>query len=650
MSIARSLQCARWRQHARSQGLGSPHGGPQNACMNPCLALALRVLLSAIPTLLFVAPSFGAPSFGAPSASATAPNPPLLALADRYRDALVRFDPINAGTLAADHRYDDQLPTNLVPQARSAYFAGLRVLQRDLSRVATHRLPAADRLNHTLLARVLARELAAERFPDHLLPLQHMDAVPTVLAGLADGLGEQPLDTVPQLQAYLQRLQQLPGWVDQAIANMREGVRRGITQSRPVIEATLPQLKELAQAQPDTSAFAKPAQRAEALGQSELAKAYRQTVSEQVLPAMQRLAQFVQSEYLPAIQAGAVGWGRLPDGAAWYRQRVQRETTSNLTPDAIHALGLKEVARIQKLLPELSKALGYEGDAKDLLAWSERAPRFRVFKTEEEVLAHYRRLDAQVRMHLPKLFGRLPKMPLEIRPEPELTRATASDHYALGADDGSRPGVFWAVIPDATRQSLTTMTALFLHEGQPGHHLQLALQQEAPLPEFRKRDWVNAFGEGWALYAETLGYEMGLYDDPVARVGALRMELMRAARLVVDTGLHAKGWSHAQALAFWMAVTGDTEPDALSQINRYLAWPGQALGYKIGALTLERLRRQAQVQLGPRFKLADFHDEVLAQGVMPLSVLEQRLNRWIKACRATPGTKPCSESLGPAQF
>jgi uncharacterized protein (DUF885 family) len=313
---------------------------------------------------------------------------------------------------------------------------------------------------------------------------------------------------------------------------------------------------------------------------------------------------------------------------------VRAQTTTGMTPEQIHQLGLQEVARIQGEITRLAPKLGFGGDPlKDggLLAWARSDARFLPFKTETEILDHYRAINARIVPQLPRLFGRLPRMAMDIRAEPELTRETASDHYTVGQADGSAPGVFWAVINDPKAYAVTTMTALLLHEGQPGHHFHIGRQMEMPLPEFRRREWINAYGEGWALYAETLGHELGLYDDPVAYAGELRLEISRAARLVVDTGLHAKGWSRERALKYWRDVTGASEQQAVAQIDRYLAWPGQALGYKIGALKIQELRRRAERRLGAGFSLAAFHDQVLGEGSLPLDVLEQRIDAWIAA-------------------
>lgn len=572
----------------------------------------------------------------APAQAAT-PAERLTDLATRYYDARARFDPMTA-TESGDNRFDDQLGLGLAPAERAQRFAAWRGFLKELAALPAASLPPAERLNRELLERQLRDRLAFERFPDHLLPLNQLDAVPLQLAFFSSGEAGQPLKTAAQIAAYLKRVEQLPAWCDRAIANMREGMRRGVVPPRPVVDATLPLLKNLAEADFERSAFTAPARKPPAdlaAGDRErLQQAYRREWTERTAPALRRLAAFVEADYLPAARREAIGWTALPDGRAWYRQWVREQTTTDMAPEQIHALGLKEVARIQGEIRALAPKLGFTGDPlKDggLLAWARGDARFRPFKTEAEILDHYRALDARVAPQLPKLFGRLPRMALEIRPEPELTRETASDHYTVGQADGSAPGVFWAVINDPRAYAVTTMTALYLHEGQPGHHFHIGRQMEMPLHDFRRRQWINAYGEGWALYAETLGHELGLYADPVAYAGELRLEISRAARLVVDTGLHAKGWSRERALKYWMDVTGASEQQAVAQIDRYLAWPGQALGYKIGALKLQELRRRAEHKLGAKFSLAAFHDEVLGEGSLPLSVLERRIDAWIAA-------------------
>jgi uncharacterized protein (DUF885 family) len=573
----------------------------------------------------------------AASAAAAGPKEPdpshaLHSLAERYYEAQARLDPLYSATLIGDNRFDDALPLTISPAHRQRRFAMYRDMQRQLARIVRARLDETDALTHELLDHELRRRLGFETFPDHLLPLHHMDAVPRLLATFGAGQSEQPLQTVPQYEAYLARIGQLPGWTTQAIANLREGQRRGIVLPRPVAEIVLVQLRGFASAPTADSPFHAPIRNLpasfSASDRQRLTTAYRRAIDRRVAPAMRRLAAYFEHHYLPACRDTA-GWGALPDGAAWYRQWIREQTTTDLGPDEIHDLGLNEVARIQDALRQLAPALGYQGDPRQLLAWVREQPKFLPFRSEAQVLGAYRALDARIRMKLPYLFARAPKAALDIRPVPEMLRATASDYYALPAEDGSRPGIFWAVINDPAAYDVTAMTALFLHEGQPGHHFQMARQQEMTLPQFRKRLWINAFAEGWALYAESLGSELGLYDDPAAHVGFLRLEMARAARLVVDTGLHAKGWTRDQAVSYWMDTVGATEAQARNQIHRYMAWPAQALGYKLGALRIQALRERAQRSLGQRFDLAAFHEVVLGEGALPLSLLEARVERWI---------------------
>jgi uncharacterized protein (DUF885 family) len=568
--------------------------------------------------------------------AAAGPSQKLAELAERYYDAQARLDPLYSATLVGDNRFDDQLPLTDAPAHRAKRFAMYRRMQRELARIDRSALPARDALTHDLLARDLRTRLGFERFPDHLLPLHQLDPVPTMLAKFGSGQGEQPLDTVAQYEAYLKRISQLPAWVDQAIVNMREGMRRKVMRPRAVVEATLPQIRALGAPLAADNAFAAPVRRFPAsFGEADrrrLTLAYESQVQERIAPALRKLAAFMEREYLPASPTTA-GWSALPDGAAWYRHWVRDQTTTELSPDEIHAMGVAEVARIHGELARLAPRLGYDGDPRQLLGWVRTNEKFRPFKNEAQILEAYAAIDAKVRAKLPELFGRRPKAALEIRPEPELTRATASDHYGLPAEDGSRPGVFWAVINEPAEYDATIMAALFLHEGQPGHHFHIALLQEMRLPTFRKRTWINAYGEGWALYAETLGREIGLYDDPAAYVGQLRLEMLRAARLVVDTGLHAQGWSREQAVAYWVDNVGASHAQATNQIDRYMAWPAQALGYKLGSLKIQALRERAQRALGDKFRLADFHDAVLAEGSLPLSLLDAHIERWIAARR-----------------
>jgi uncharacterized protein (DUF885 family) len=555
----------------------------------------------------------------------------LAALADRYYDASARLDPL-AATYLGDSRFNDKLGIPIAPAQRASLFRLNRDMLQALARIDQTRLSAKDATTYALLRYMAEDILASERFNDHLLPIHHMESVPVALANLASGQSAQPLRTVKDYDAYLRRISMLPAWIDQAMANMQQGMRMNIVQPKALMASALPQLRSIAAGPAEKSAYYAPVRQMpagfSAADRTRLTAAYRASINDKILPSLQKLVAFIERDYLPACRETS-GLGALPDGADWYRNWVRSHTTLPLSPDDIHEMGLKEVARIHAEMAKAGAQLGYNGDPGGLAAWMDEQPRFRPFRTDKEVLDGYRALNDRIKTRLPELFSLRPKARLEIRPEPELTRATASDHYDPPSSDGTRPGTFWTVITDPAQYEAPGMTSLFLHEGQPGHHFQMALQQELPLPAFRRFGGNNAFIEGWALYAETLGHELGLYGDPAAYAGHLRAELHRAVRLVTDTGLHAKGWSREQTMDYMRKTQGLTEAAARRSTERYMAVPGQALSYKIGSMKIAELRRRAADALGDRFLLAAFHDVVLEDAALPMPLLESKIDRWI---------------------
>ncbi len=589
-------------------------------------ALAVALTLALAP----LAATRAAETAHLPQASVTAAQHKLLALADKYYDASARFEPIGA-TENGDKRFDDQLGMSIAPAVRARQFALYRQFAQQLKTIKREQLDRADRLNYDILAYELHGLLALERFPEHLLPINQMDSLPLMLANYAGGEASQPIATVKEYDAYLSRVSQLPAWIDQAIANMREGMRKGVTQPRAIMISALPQFQKLVSATPESNIFYTPITKLPAgfsdSDRQRLSAAYRKTVADKVMPALARLATFLEQQYLPACRTTS-GLGALPDGLAWYQARVANATTTSLNPDEIHEIGLKEVARIQAQFGVLGPKLGYDGPAAGLPVWVAQQDKFRPFKTEQEVQAVYHQLNDVLDTKLPQMFTLVPKAKLDLRLEPELSRATASDHYTAPAGDGSRPGVFWSVVNDPSKYGSTGMTTLFLHEGKPGHHFHIALMQELNLPNFRKFGGNNAFTEGWALYAETLGKEMGLFDDAAQYFGHLNDELLRATRLVVDTGMHAQGWTREQSIQYMHDTLGYDDV-AKSETERYMAWPGQALGYKIGSLKIVELRQRAAKALGDKFSLPKFHEVVLSDGTLPLALLEAKVDRWI---------------------
>ena len=594
-----------------------------------------------ITTLLFAgAGMLPAQAAQTAAAQASQAQKQLAKLAAAFHTARCKFDPLLFATANGDSRYNDQIGLAISPAVRAAQFTQYRQMQKQLMAVRRDQLGEPDQLTYDLLSYELNNAMQLESFPEHLLPLNQFDNVPSTLANYADGTGSQPLGTVAQYQAYLSRLKQLPAWIDQAIANMKQGIRAGVVQPKAITVAMLPQFQNLRAATPETSVYYSPVTRMpaqfSAADKQRLTAAYLNTVDAKIAPALTRLVDFLQNEYLPASRA-STGWSALPNGAAWYAARIKDSTNLPLTPDAVHALGLKEVARIQQQLTALGPKLGYDGPEKQLPQWMAGQQKFKIFTTDEQVLDAYRALYATVQAKLPAYFSLIPKGKMELHLEPELTRATASDHYTPPAADGSHPGVFWPVVNDARQYSRVDMVSLFLHEGVPGHHLHGALLKELDLPDFRKFSTENpnsaAYTEGWALYSETLGRELGLYDDPVAYYGHLNAEMLRAARLVVDTGMHARGWSREQAIAYLADTLGWSEARAKNQIERYMVWPAQALSYKIGSLKILELRTRAQAALGDKFSYQKFHQVVIGDGTLPLPILEARVDKWIAASR-----------------
>ena len=590
--------------------------------------LAISLLLAYAPMAQAAQPA--AKTAVAPAVSAPKAKQQLQVLADTYYDALARFEPINA-TESGDNRFDDQLGSAIVPAARAKQFALYRQYQKTLRSIARAQLSHQDQINYDILDYELATALSFERFPEYLLPLNQMDSMPVTLANYAGGEASQPLTTVKEYDAYLSRIGQLPGWIDQAIANMKVGMQKGIVLPKALTESALPQFKKLVSATPQDSVYYTPIKNLPAsfseADKARLTQTYTVIIAAKLMPALQRLSTFMERDYLPAGRTSS-GWSALPDGPAWYQARVASSTTTDLKPEQIHAIGLKEVARIQEQYAIVGPKMGYTGPAAGLPVWVSEQAKYRPFKTEQEVLDVYRKLNVLLDSKLPALFTLVPKAPLDLRLEPELSRDTAADHYTAPAADGSRPGVFWSVVTDPKQYGDTGMTTLFLHEGKPGHHFHLALVQEMDLPNFRRFGGNNAFTEGWALYAETLGKEMGLFEDPAQYFGHLNDEMLRAVRLVVDTGLHTKGWTREQTIKYMRDTLG-YDAVAKSETERYMAWPGQALGYKIGALKIVELRQRAQAALGDKFSLPKFHEVVLGDGTLPLKLLEAKVDRWI---------------------
>jgi uncharacterized protein (DUF885 family) len=467
-------------------------------------------------------------------------------------------------------------------------------------------------------------------------PISQISGLPSFLAQMGTGQSIQPFHTTKDYDDWLKRLALAVPTFDGNIANMRAGLKAGVTQPRAVMDKVLPQLTALAVADPEKSLFWEPIKNfpeaVPAADRERITAAMRQLLATKVLPAYARLQAFVRDEYCPKARA-STAWSALPDGKAWYAYRVEQSTTLKLTADEIHAIGLKEVARILGEMEGVRQQVGFQGDLKAFFKYLQDDPKF-YFTKPEDLLAGYRELQKKINGLTPKLFDIAPKADYEVK-EVEAFRAesAAGGSYQEPAADGSRPGVFYVNTFNLKAQPIFGMETLSLHEASPGHHFQISIAQEdATLPAFRRfGSHYTAYVEGWALYSESLGKELGLFTDPYQWYGRLSDEQLRAMRLVVDTGLHAKGWTREQAIRYFVEECGQSEGGATNEVLRYMVWPGQALGYKIGELAILDLRAKAEKRLGKRFDLRAFHDAILEEGPLPLSMLRQRMDAWIDA-------------------
>jgi uncharacterized protein (DUF885 family) len=580
-----------------------------------------------------------APAVPEPPAAAVAtaadPGQQLHALFERYFEDMLRMNPVMA-TFIGDHRYDDQLPNTIGPAYRAEARAMNASYLAAVKAIDPAALSPADRISYEIFVREREREHAAERFPGHLLPINQAGSLITFMPSLGSGRNAQPFDTVEDYERWLKRLDGMVVWMDQAIANMREGIAKGVVQPRPVMEKVLPQLEAMIVARPEESLFFAPLKAfPEAVGAADrerLTAAYTAAIRDRVTPAFVRLRDFVRDEYLPRTR-GTVAWSALPDGQAWYAFYAQEHTTTTMTAEEIHQLGLSEVKRILGEMDQVRQAVGFKGDLEAFFTFLETDPQF-YFTDGADLLQGYRDLKLRVDAALPRLFSVFPKADYEVR-EVEAFRAqsAAGASYQQPSADGARPGIFYVNTFNLKAQPKFGMETLSLHEASPGHHFQGTIQQELEdLPRFRRFGGDStAYTEGWALYAEYLGKELGLFTDPYQWFGRLNDEQLRAMRLVVDTGLHAKGWTRAQAIQYMLDNSTLAESDVVSEVERYIAWPGQALGYKVGDLALQALRKKAEAALGPRFDVRDFHREVLSDGAVPMDVLEAKIDRWIAA-------------------
>jgi len=597
--------------------------------------MTLRPL--ALSLALALAAPFASAADGTPAATQSAPASRAAQLEQLYADyweASLKLNPVQA-TFVGDPRYNDQLPDIFSGEFRDAEARFRREWLGKAQAIGDDGLQGQALLSYQIFVRDLQSDIEGERFPDWQMPLNQFYNLTGLFAQLGSGTSAQPFATVQDYDNWLARARRLPTLMQTLRANMRAGMANGVVQPKVLMQKVLPQIDALIKGTPEETLFWRPiANFPEGFSdadKSRLTEAYRRLIADQLMPAYRELRAFVADDYLPACR-DTVSLSALPDGEAWYAYRVRQSTTTDLSPSRIHDIGLAEVARIHGEMDAVMKQVGFKGTRAEFFTFLTQDKRFE-FPSEEALLAAYRALEAKVDAGVPALFSLTPKAAFEIRPvEAFRAQAAAGGSYMRPSEDGSRPGIFYVNTFDLPSRKTWDAESLFLHEAIPGHHFQLALQQElGELPKFRRFGGETAFAEGWGLYAESLGKEVGVYTDPYQYFGRLQGELWRAIRLVVDTGLHSKGWTREQVIDYMRANSATSETEAVSETERYIAIAGQALAYKIGELKIQELRDRAEGALGDRFDIRGFHAEVLRDGAVPLDVLEGKVDRWIAA-------------------
>lgn len=556
----------------------------------------------------------------------------LHALFDEEWEYVMRENPTFASSLG-DRRYNDRWDDVSLASIERRHAHTAEVLQR-LKAIDRAGLSAADRLNYDLFKKEYETALQGHKYRWYLVPLNQRGGIQT-----ADDLAERlRFETVKDYEDWIARLRSLPAYMDQTIQLLREGARVRMIHPRIISERIPAQIDKQIVSNPDDSPFFRPFKRIPtSFTEAERARILtlgREAISAQIVPSFRKLREFFVKEYIPASFSEVGAW-QMPDGAQMYAFEARRYTTTELTPQEIHQLGLAEVKRIRAEMEAIIRRVGFEGSLQDFFKYLRTDPRF-YYKTPEELLDAYRALAKRIDPKLVKVFRTLPRTPYGVEPIPDnVAPDTTTAYYQQPAADGSRAGTYYVNLYKPETRPRYEMMALSLHESVPGHHLQIALAQElGEVPKFRRYgDGYTAFVEGWGLYAESLGDEMGLYEDPYAKFGQLTYEMWRAVRLVIDTGMHSMRWTRQQAIDFFLQNAAKTELDIINEVDRYIAWPGQALAYKIGELKIKDLRARAARELGAGFDVREFHEVVLGSGAVPLDVLERHVNDWLAAKR-----------------
>ncbi len=590
-------------------------------------------LLSVLAVVLLASCKLNSESQSATNES----NKDLADLFENYHEQSLQLFPINA-TYEGDNRFNDKLPIDFTDAYRDSLFKFYVKYISFLAAINKEKLNDEDKLSYDIFKYTLDINAEELKFPENYIPFTQFNGLTLTMGQFGSGEGGQPFKTVKDYENWLQRATAFSAWGDSAIVYFRKGIAANYVLPKALVVKMIPQMTDLVTTDASKHLFYGPITKMPATfseaDKKRLTEAYTKLITEQIVPTYKKLGDFLKNEYLLKARTTS-GISALPDGKAFYDFCVKVQTTTNKTPEEIYNLGLSEVARIRHQMDSVKTMVKYNGSLAQFFEYMKNDKRFMPYKTPAEVLAAFEKIHQTMQPQLQKEFIHVPKTRFEIRQTEAFRAASASAEYNQGSADGSRPVIFYIPILDAMKYNTTGgMESLFLHEAIPGHHYQISLQQEdTTLPKFRRFGGQNAYQEGWALYCESLGKELGLYTDPYQYMGALGDEIHRAIRLVVDVAIHTKGMTREQAIKYMMDNEAISEQGATAEIERYMSWPGQALGYKIGAIKIRELRTKYENLQGSKFNLGSFHDEVLKDGSMPLALLEKKIDKWGEATK-----------------
>ena len=553
-------------------------------------------------------------------------------IADNYFKDKNALEPLNA-TLNGQNEFNDQFVFEMTDSHRKKQADFYSKYEKEISQIDLNSLNEEEKLSYEIMQWEISVGKDLLKQEANLMPIHQFWGTHLTMTQFASGTAAQPFKTEKDYRNFLKRIDSYSIWIDSAIVYMKKGISKKMVLPKALTQKIIPQFEEQITTKAEDNIFYStiksiPKDFSENTKQS-LANDYSKAISEKLIPQYKKITNFLKTEYLPASRTTS-GIGSIPNGNELYKIYAKSWTTTTKTPEEIHELGLKEVARLKAEMEKIKTQVGFKGTIIEFFDYVRNKKELMPFKKPEEVIANFEAIHKKIKPNVDRLFSLQPKTPFEIRRVEAFREKTASAEYVQGTADGTRPGIFYVPIPDVSKYNYYGDEDLFLHEAIPGHHFQISLQQEnKALPDFRRFNWFGAYGEGWALYTESLGKELGLYSDPYQYFGMLGNEMHRAIRLVVDTGMHYKGWTREQAIKFSLENEAESEASIISEVERYMAIPGQALSYKIGQLKIIELREKAQAQMKEKFDIKVFHQKVLESGVLPLALLERKIDNWI---------------------